>query len=57
MPNQLSEDKRRVTYTEWKDVHEVLKETAKRERLDVSDIVRRATLAYIQELQKTRKTR
>ena len=54
MSNQLSEDKRRVTYTEWKDVYGVLKKMATQERLDVSDLVRRATLDFIQKNQQKR---
>jgi len=56
MSNQLSDDKRRVTYTEWKDVYSVLKKLATQERLDVSDIVRRATLDFIQK-QQTQRTK
>lgn len=54
MSNQLSADKRRVTYTEWKDVYATLKKMADKERLDVSDIVRRATLDFIQNQQTKR---
>lgn len=55
MANQLSPDKRRVTYTEWKDVYKIIEVIAKKERLDVSDVIRRATLEYAQKLQNDRK--
>lgn len=43
MPNKLDEAKRRVTYAEWTDIYALIKEIADAERLDVSDIVRKAT--------------
>lgn len=54
MPNRLSKDKRRVTYTEWVDVFKDLQEIAKHERLDMADIVRRATLEFIENRRKKR---
>jgi hypothetical protein len=47
MPNKLSEDKKRISYGEWKDVYEVIRRQAKKERVDISVILRRATQEYV----------
>jgi hypothetical protein len=49
MPNQLSEHKIRMTYSEFSDVYEALKELALASRTDVSQLVRHATSDYIQK--------
>lgn len=48
MPNQLSEHKIRMTYSEFSDVYDTLKELALASRSDVSLIIRHATGDYIQ---------
>lgn len=49
MPNQLSESKKRCTYTEFSDVYEELKNLALVSRTDVSQLVRQATSDYLRK--------
>ena len=49
MPNQLSEAKKRVTYTEFSDVYAELKDLALSSRTDVSQIVRHATSEFLRK--------
>lgn len=49
MPNQISDSKKRVTYTEFLDVYEELKNMALNSRTDVSQIVRNATSDYLRK--------
>lgn len=49
MPNQLSEAKKRVTYTEFSDVYAELKDLALASRTDVSGIVRQATSEFLRK--------
>jgi hypothetical protein len=49
MPNQLSESKIRMTYSEFADVFEALKDLALRSRTDVSQIVRNATSDFLRK--------
>lgn len=49
MPNQLSDSKKRVTYTEFSDVYQELKNMAMDSRTDVSQIVRNATADYLRK--------
>lgn len=49
MPNQLSESKKRVTYTEFSDVYQDLKNLAMESRTDVSQIVRNATSDFLRK--------
>ena len=49
MPNQLSEAKIRMTYSEFTDVYETIKALALRSRTDVSQIVRHATSDFLQK--------
>lgn len=46
--NQLSKNKKRYTYAENLDAYEALKRIAARERLDMADIVRRATRNFVE---------
>jgi predicted transcriptional regulator len=43
MPNQLSDHKKRMTYSEFTDVYEALKTLALDSRSDVSSLIRQAT--------------
>lgn len=47
MPNKIADDKIRVSYLEWKDIHAELRIMADAERLDLSDLIRRATAEYL----------
>ena len=47
MPNKMSEDKRRVTYAEWADIYDLVRQIAETERRDVSDVIRKATQKYV----------
>lgn len=49
MPNQLSESKKRCTYTEFLDVYEELKDLALASRTDVSQLIRQATSDYLRK--------
>lgn len=49
MPNQLSEHKIRMTYSEFSDVYETIKDLALRSRSDVSLIVRNATSDFLRK--------
>jgi len=49
MPNQLSDSKKRVTYSEFADVFEDLKNLALASRTDLSHIVRSATSEFLQK--------
>jgi hypothetical protein len=49
MPNQLSDSKKRVTYTEFGDVFQELKNLALDSRTDVSQIVRNATSDFVRK--------
>lgn len=47
MPNKLSADKKRLTYTEFPDVAERLGRYAARTRMDRSLVIRNATNEYV----------
>lgn len=49
MPNQLSDAKKRVTYSEFSDVYEELKQLALISRTDVSQLVRNATSDFLRK--------
>jgi hypothetical protein len=49
MPNQLSEAKKRITYTEFGDVYAELKELSLVSRIDVSQLVRTATADFLRK--------
>jgi hypothetical protein len=49
MPNQLSDSKKRVTYSEFADVYQALKDLALASRMDVSQVVRNATSEYVRK--------
>ena len=49
MPNQLSDSKKRVTYTEFSDVYDDLKNLALASRTDVSQVVRQATSDFVRK--------
>lgn len=49
MPNQLSDHKKRVTYSEFQDVYDALKKLALDSRTDVSQTVRNATSEYLRK--------
>ena len=51
MPNQLSESKKRMTYSEFQDVYEELKTLALDSRQDVSHLIRQATNDYLKKKQ------
>jgi hypothetical protein len=51
MANQISETRRRFTYLEEKDVYEILKQTAKKNGLEVSALVRIATANLIEKIE------
>lgn len=47
MPNQLAEDKRRVSYIEYKENYAIIKALAAQEHLEVSDILRKAVREFL----------
>jgi hypothetical protein len=49
MPNQISDSKKRVTYTEFSDVYQELKDMALNSRTDVSQVVRNATADFLRK--------
>jgi hypothetical protein len=49
MPNQLSEHKKRVTYTEFSDIYDELKQLALESRTDLSQLVRHATAEFLRK--------
>jgi post-segregation antitoxin (ccd killing protein) len=49
MPNQLSDAKKRITYTEFGDVYSQLKELAMVSRVDISQLVRTATSEFLRK--------
>jgi hypothetical protein len=51
MPNQLSESKKRITYSEFADVYAELKKLADSSGIVVSQIVRNATSDFLKKKQ------
>lgn len=49
MPNQLSDSKKRITYTEFADVYAELKNLALDSRTDVSQVIRNATSDFVRK--------
>lgn len=45
----MNEIKQNMTYREWPATLAELRELAREERIDVSDIIRRATARYVEE--------
>lgn len=54
MPNKLSIDKKRLTYTEFPDVADRLNKYAERARMDRSLVIRNATSDYVRAREKGR---
>jgi hypothetical protein len=61
MPGQLSADKRRISYAEFKDVYEKIHKMAKALRLTETDIIRFATQEFVdkkfEEIEDARKNK
>ena len=49
MPNQISDAKKRVTYSEFADIYAELKQLALDSRTDVSQVVRNATGDFLRK--------